>query len=341
MTGDARTVDVHHHFLPEEVMARLRAMARGEPRLVDHRISITLSPLLSDVPAHLAAMDAAGIDLALLTYSGVSVLGPEICRAVNDGLAAVAAGHPDRFLAAAHVDPDDRRAHDELGRCVTDLGATALALPCSTPTTALDSPALDALWAAAEELEVPVVLHPALLPAGASTDYGLERSCARPFDTTVAAVRLLCGVLPRHPSLRFVLPHCGGTAMFLRGRLSMFFSRPGDPAPSLPRTLREQRTEGLDEIFDGLWSRLWFDTAGTGGWSPPVAFAAAIVGAGRLMFGSDFPLESHSAATLRELVEMVDTLPVSPAERAAIAGGTALELMSRRSTAVTTREVAP
>lgn len=323
-----RVVDVHHHFLPEDVVAHLRRRAGGAPRLVDDRISITLSPALADAAAHLEAMDEAGVELALLSYSGVSVLGPAVCRDVNDGLAAVEAAHPGRFRAAAHVDPEDAGAADELGRCVTDFGFGALALACSSPSRQLDDAALDPLWRAVAELDVPVVLHPALLPSGAATDYGLERSCARPFDTTVAAVRLLCGVLPRHPTLRVVLPHCGGTAAFLRGRLAMFFGRPGEPTPSLPRTVTEQRREGLDVVFDRLWSRLWFDTAGTGGWPPAVAFTASVVGADRLMFGSDFPLESHSGETLAELVATVEGLPLSATEQAAVAGGTAAEMFA-------------
>lgn len=321
-----QVVDVHHHFLPEEVVADLRRRSGGAPRLVDDRISITLSPVLSDVDAHLAAMDEAGVDLALLTYSGVSVLGPEVCKAVNNGLAAVEAEHPGRFRAAAHVDPEDRRAPDELARCVAELGFRALALPCSTPTVDLDHRSLEAMWEATADLDVPVVLHPALLPRGAVTDYGLERSCARPFDTTIAAVRLLCGVLPRHPGLRVVLPHCGGTAVFLRGRLGMFFGRPDEAPSSMPRTVAEQRHEGLDAVFDQSWSRLWFDTAGTGGWSPAVAFTASVVGPDRLMWGSDYPLESHSAETLRELRTMVAELPLADQDRAAVVGGTAAAL---------------
>ena len=321
-------IDMHHHFLPEVVVDRLRRMAGGAPRLVDERISITLSPLLADVDAHLDAMTAAGVATALLTYSGVSVLGPEVCRDLNDGLAAVEAGHPDRFRAAAHVDPADPAAADELERCVSELGFGVVALPCSAPGITLDSPSLDPLWSVVAERDLPVVLHPAMLPKGASVDYGLERSCARPFDTTEAAVRLICGVLPRHPTLRVVLPHCGGTAVFLKGRLSMFFGRPGEPTPSMPRTRSEQRREGLDAVFGALWSRLWFDTAGTGGWEEVVAFTASVVGTDRLMFGSDFPLESHSAATMEELVAMVAGLPLAEADRAAIARGTAADLLS-------------
>jgi aminocarboxymuconate-semialdehyde decarboxylase len=327
-TPSRSVVDVHHHYLPPEVLAALGSLAGGASRLVTDRISITLHPLLADVDAHLEAMDAAGVETALLTYSGVSVLGRSVCATLNDGLASVHDAHPGRFLGAAHVDPDDASAVDELERCVEQLGFRALALPCSTPERALDDPALEPLWEAVEDLGLPVVLHPAMRPAGASTDYGLERSCARPFDTTTAAVRLLSGVFPRHRGLRVVLPHCGGTAVFLKGRLQMFFGPPGEAPPSMPRTVREQRRDGLVEVFSELWSQLWFDTAGTGGWVPALEFAASVVGCGRLMWGSDFPLESHSAETLRELASVADELPFGEAERTAIAAGNAKALFS-------------
>lgn len=323
-------VDVHHHYLPREVLAELRSQAGGASRLVTDRISITLHPLLGDVDAHLEAMDAAGVEVALLTYSGVSVLGRSVCAALNDGLASVSAEHPGRFLGAAHVDPDEGSAVDELERCVGELGLRVLSLPCSSPERALDDPFLEPLWEAVEGMGLPVVLHPAMRPVGASTDYGLERSCARPFDTTTAAVRLLSGVFPRHRGLRVLLPHCGGTAAFLRGRLQMFFGPPGEAIPSMPRTVREQRRDGLDEVFSKLWSQLWFDTAGTGGWAPALAFTASVVGCDRLMWGSDFPLESHSAETLRELVSVADELPLGEAERDAIAGDNARAFFSLR-----------
>lgn len=324
----APVVDVHHHYLPPQVLADLESRAGGAPRLVNERISITLHPMLADVDAHLEAMDAAGVDTAVLTYSGVSVLGKGVCTALNDGLASVEAAHRGRFVGAAHVDLDDESAVAELERCVRDLGFRLLALPCSTPERTLDDASLEPVWEAAEGLDLPVVLHPAMLPTGASTDYGLERSCARPFDTTTAAVRLLSGVLPRHPGLRVVLPHCGGTAIFLKGRLQMFFGRPGGPPPSLPRTVRERRLDGVDDDFAARWAQLWFDTAGTGGWSPAVAFAAAVAGTDRLMWGSDFPLESHSAATLRELVSVVDGLALDEDQRVAIRGANACDLFS-------------
>lgn len=324
-------IDVHHHFVPEAVHAQLRAMAGGAGRLVNDQISITLPANLSDAEAHLEAMDAAGIVAALLTYSGLSVLGSDLCRSLNEGFAELGGRYAGRFVGTAHVDLRDPAAPAELERAVGDFGFPAVALPCSAGEVDLDDPSLDPLWEMVDHLATPVILHPALRPRGATTAHGLERSCARPFDTTMAAVRLLCSVLPRYPDLRFVLPHCGGTAVFLKGRLLMFFAGPDHSGGrTLPRTRREQALEGLDAIFEASWSRLYFDTAGTGAWAPAVAFTAGVVGSDRLMFGSDFPLESHSPDTLRELVDMLASLDLSDGDRRAVATGTAADLFGLR-----------
>lgn len=324
--GGPPVVDVHHHFLPATVFERLKAMAGGARRLVTDRISMTLSEDLHDVDGHLEVMEAGGVDAALLTYSGVSVLGMAICRSVNDGLAEVQRDQPGRLWGAAHVALDEPlEAPAELERCAAELGFRSVALPTSAPGVTLDAPALDPLWEAVVGLGLPVVLHPALLPQGASTEHNLERSCYRPFDTTTAVVRLMAAVLPRYPGLRFVLPHLGGAAMILKGRLAMFYEPPGWPDPTgrrhLPRTRAEQRELGLDEPFEAAWSSFWFDTAGTGAWAPAVGLAATVAGPDRLLFGSDYPLESHSAATLRELVAIVGSLGLDgAAERAVLCG---------------------
>ena len=323
----AKVVDVHHHFLPRAVFDRLKAEAGGAPRLVTDRISLTLSADLPDVERHLETMAEGGVDAAILTYSGVSTLGAEVCRLLNDGLAEVQGAAKGVLYGAAHVFLKDAQAPRRLESAVRDLGLVAVALPTSEGEMGLDDPSLEPLWETIEALDTPVILHPTLLPRGATTDYGLERACARPFDTTIAAARLAYGVLPRHPRLTFVLPHVGGTTVFLRGRMAMFF-QPGDASrhrqwQGTAKTLREQRATGQNRQFDALWARFYLDTAGTGGWSPAVEMGVRVAGPGRLLFGSDYPLESHSGATVGELVEMVRSLPLEPAEREAILGGNA------------------
>jgi predicted TIM-barrel fold metal-dependent hydrolase len=332
MLEGTRVIDVHHHFLPRAVFDALKAEAGGAVRLVNDRISITLRDDLHSVDAHLRAMDEGGVDTAILTYSGVSILGMDTCRGLNDGFAEIQRQHRPRLYGACHVALQEPEASlPELERGIRELGLVAVALPTSALGVTLDSPTLGPLWRRIQALDVPVILHPALLPQGAPTDYGLERSCARPFDTTYAAVRLMNAVFPEFPNLKFVLPHLGGTSIFLYGRISMIsFEPPGWEIPpekrQIGKTQREQRALGLDAEFARRFQKFYFDTAGTGGWAPAVEMTAAVAGAERMLFGSDYPLETTSGATVRELVEMVGGLRLSVEDRRRIAGETAARL---------------
>ena len=134
MLEGQRVIDVHHHFLPRVVFDELKAQAGGAPRLINDKISITLSEDLHRVDSHLRAMDEGGVDAAVLTYSGVSVLGMETCRKLNDGFADIQQANPRRLYGAAHVpiqEPD--AAPRELERGVRELGLVAAAIPTSAP----------------------------------------------------------------------------------------------------------------------------------------------------------------------------------------------------------------
>jgi len=70
---------------------------------------------------------------------------------------------------------------------------------------------------------MPVFLHP---PYGlgnehyAKTSHSLFVALGFPFETTMAVSRLiLSGAFDRHPNLKFLLAHAGGTLPFLSGRL--------------------------------------------------------------------------------------------------------------------------
>jgi predicted TIM-barrel fold metal-dependent hydrolase len=331
MLEGQRVIDVHHHFLPRTVFDELQAEAGGAPRLINDKISITLSEDLHRVESHLQAMDEGGVETAVLTYSGVSVLGMDTCRKLNDGFAEIQRANRPRLYGAAHVpiqEPD--AAPRELERAVRELGLVAAAIPTSCPGVTLDQPALGPLWQKITELDVPVILHPALLPQGAPTDYHLERSCARPFDTTIAAVRLMYGVFPEFPALQVILPHLGGTSVFLRGRIAMFFEPPDFVPQSgkrgLAKTVADQHATGLHSQFEALWGKFYFDTAGAGGWPKAAQMTAEVVGTARMLFGSDYPLETYSGATVRELVEMIGHLDLHLEGKRAIAGVTAERL---------------
>src|SRR3954447_16564455 len=86
---------------------------------------------LSDFgPQRLEAMDAAGIVRAVLGLSGPGVqierdteVAVRRAREANDFLANEIAKQPDRYAGFAHLPMQDpKRAADELGRCMGELG---------------------------------------------------------------------------------------------------------------------------------------------------------------------------------------------------------------------------
>jgi len=94
-------VDVHHHYMPEMLFDRLAKMAGGK-RIVTNEISLTLHPSRKDLEAHIQCMDEAGITVSILTDQ-VQVMGAEVARALNDGIAEVEKKHPSRFRGCIHL----------------------------------------------------------------------------------------------------------------------------------------------------------------------------------------------------------------------------------------------
>jgi predicted TIM-barrel fold metal-dependent hydrolase len=108
-------VDVHHHYLPAALFDRLAAQAGGR-RIVTNEISLTLNPSRKDMEAHLKVMDEAGVKTAVLTDQ-VQVMGAEVARMLNDGIAEVERRHPDRFLGAISIAASSGRSRRRRQSC--------------------------------------------------------------------------------------------------------------------------------------------------------------------------------------------------------------------------------
>ena len=132
-----------------------------------------------DPASQVAAMDAEGLDLAVLFPSrGLFVLGLDssehigtdglepafasaIARAYNDWLADFARHAPDRMFGAAMVAPHDvEGAVLEARRAVEELGFKAVFLsPGCVNRRPWHHPAYDPLWAELQRLDVPITFH--------------------------------------------------------------------------------------------------------------------------------------------------------------------------------------
>lgn len=171
-----------------------------------------------DATSQLAAMDAEGLDAAILYPSrGLFVLGidgisPELGAAVagayNDWLAEFCQASP-RMLGAALVSTRDvPSAAAEVRRAVGTLGFKAVYLsPNHIDERRWSDPSFDPLWAACAELGVPVGFHgigriEAPLRKFA-TNFGMSNVLTHPAAIHAAFVDIIGGgVLERFPTLK-------------------------------------------------------------------------------------------------------------------------------------------
>src|SRR5262249_48310485 len=121
--------------------------------------------------------------------------------------------------------------------------------------------------------------------------HGMHVLVGWPFETSLAVTRLIfAGVLERHPGLKLILSHGGGNLGFLRGRLqSAYHCRGWEADPYYRNNLPLPPPESLD--------RLYYDTCALSAESN--RFLIEIMGADRVMFGSDYPFDIGDAEGTR------------------------------------------
>jgi aminocarboxymuconate-semialdehyde decarboxylase len=217
--------------------------------------------------------------------------GQDWVRRLNNAMAesvAPAAGRL-RAYATLHL-ADPAAAARELERATRELGMIGCMIPTSSPTSHLDAPAFDVLWETAQDLRVAVMLHPPTV-GPASCVPGMDRFgglYGRLIDTTMAAARiLLAGVFDRFPELRLILVHGGGFLPYQTGRLdNSFGGRGGAAEASMPS----------DYV-----KRFYFDTVLLH--SHAIAMLLDLVGAERVMIGSDYPFSVGAPPLTQALLE--------------------------------------
>jgi aminocarboxymuconate-semialdehyde decarboxylase len=135
-----------------------------------------------------------------------------------------------------------------------------------------------------------------------------------PFEDTVAALQLvMSGLTLRHPRIRVIVPHLGGTLPFLLGRIEGALGR--------------RRARGGPVAFDGdsapLFRKLWYDTVNAH--RAALRCACESFGVDRLLLGTDFPYMRD--AQLQYLLDVPYEIGLSEAEVTALLGGTAQTLL--------------
>jgi len=297
-------VDFQHHYTPRELFRE--DPGKGNRTFYDDRgvPAYSFHALLYDLDEHVAMMDEAGIDAAMLSCAE-GMCGPlDKCRLINDRLKEAERNYPGRFIGTAHAHPlGGPEAFRELGRCAEELGFPGVVITSEFGTT-LDDPALDPFWAECERRGLFVFIHPALRldHAEAFDAHDLARAVGREFSLVQAVIRLINGgVLDRFPRLTVQVAHLGGGIASVLGRIRSFQDK---DFWGTAGNARHGRLPARD--FDHyIRDRLVFDTAGFGGDIRSVKTALVELNPKRVVFATDYPQEIRSRAKVREFVDAV------------------------------------
>jgi len=307
-----RTVDVHAHCVVGQAADLLKRQVNR------HAAHLLAGQGLAE---RMRDMDTQGIDLAVLSimpnwYDVDRDLAAEVVRVQNTGLAEFCASHKDRFAAFASVAlqfPD--LAAEQLEHAVKQLGLRGAAIGGSVSGQELSDPKFHPFFAAAEELDVVVFIHPQASDVLAPRLKGngpLSMAVWYPLETTLALSHLIFeGTLDRFPGLKICAAHGGGYLPSYMNRsdhgCQVF---PNLCQPGVPN---KRPTEYLRQIY---YDSLVFTPEG-------LRHLVAEVGAERVMVGTDYPFPWVTDP----IDHVLKTPGLTDAQREAILGGTAARLL--------------
>ncbi|MCX5323379.1 amidohydrolase family protein [Streptomyces sp. NBC_00120] len=327
------TVDVHAHVLLHEV----EALVEGLPGLVDARAldarrngpaALAVNgPMISerllrltDVAARLAAMDAQGVDVQLVSpspshyhYWADEETAEKVYRLANEATAAHCSLAPDRLrgLGLAPLQHPEQ-AVGALQHAL-EQGMLGVEISSHAPGRELSDPAYEPFWSRAEDTGAIVFLHPFGCTLDERLDHWyLSNTVGQPTENAVALSHLIfSGVLDRHPGLKIVVAHGGGYLPTHIGRSDHAWSA------------RSDARAGCAHPPSSYLGRLYFDSLVHDPYVLRELVRAA--GADRVLLGSDFPFDMGT----EDPVGALRAGHLSDADFHAVRGGNAAALFRK------------
>lgn len=310
-----KTIDVHAHCQFNEASKLLGNAPPPTVRGADESVI--------EIEQRLAAMDAQVVDLEVLSinpnwYDRDRDLAGQIVKIQNEKLAELCASKPDRFAAFASLTlqaPD--LAVQELETAVKKQGLKGAAIGGAVNGEAFSDPKFHPVWAKAEELGVPLFIHPQGIPELGKRLAGngwLSNAVGYPVETTIALSHLIFeGTFDRFPGLKVIAAHGGGFLPSYADRSDhACLVSPKNCNPNIK--LKKEPTEYLRQIY---FDSLVFTPEA-------IRHLVAQVGVDQIVLGSDYPFPWQ----LQPVDHIFASASLSDDDKADILGRTAAKLLN-------------
>ena len=295
--GHHLVVDIHAHLNVAAAETAIRQAMPGLPKglpfscpasdAVNVRMFAAIGSKLNGVADRLTDMDRLGVDVQALSpnpgqyyYFSPPELGRELARTINDGIAEAVASAPERLVGIGTVPLQDvGMAIAEMHRAVRDCGMRGIEIGTNVGGRDLAAEEFRPFFAAAEELDILLFLHPLGFTQGERlSDHYLNNLIGNPLESTIAISHLIFGgVLDAYPGLKICVAHGGGYLPAYRGRM--------DHAYYAREDCRQHIARAPSSYLNQLWfDSLVFDRA-------QLDQLVATYGADRICLGSDYPFD--------------------------------------------------
>ena len=313
-------VDIHTHVYPATYLTLLRSRTQvpylldlpdksapprliilpsdDDPTLPAHQSGRPIDSLYSSIHQKLAFMKTHDITASVISLANpwLDFLspeeGPQWAEKVNNELEDICSKAQNSLYAFATLplSASASRITGEIHRLSLLPHIRGIILGTTGLSQGLDDPALELIWSALESAKLLIFLHPHYgLPSSVygprASEYGhvLPLSLGFPMETTIAFTRMwLSGVFDRHPALKVLIAHAGGTVPFLSGRINSCVQH--------ERHFPENEGGGRGpkrRLSEVLRENVWLDAVV---YSPAgVRAAVEMVGKDRVLFGTDHP----------------------------------------------------
>jgi aminocarboxymuconate-semialdehyde decarboxylase len=323
-----KVVDVHTHMLNDAYLAllkrhgggyKLKKVIGGQSGVFkDGAPFMTLMPGMFDYELRIRAMDAARVDIAIVTltspnvYWGSSKVSLQAAQVMNDDMAAQQKKFPDRIRFMCSLPwQHARHAVAELKRAVDELGAVGVMVLANIDGASLTDKKFAPVWKEIDRRSLPVLVHPSAPPGTGELDvmrYNLIASVGFMFDTSLAVARMIFdGFFDRYPNLKLIAAHGGGTLPYIAGRLDICF----DNMPACRERISAKPSSYLKRIY---YDSVVFQ-------QESLELALKVGGSENVLYGSDYP---HNIGDMKGCLARVDAL--APAQRDAVRGGNAMRI---------------
>jgi aminocarboxymuconate-semialdehyde decarboxylase len=320
-------IDCHAHLVPPALLDAIRAEKASFPsvKLIEEGGSLgfafagnkptrPVSKPLDDIAARLQWLDTNKIERQVVG-GWLDMFGNELpaeegtrwSRLINTHLLQAAKEQP-RFIPLAAVPlQDGARAAEVLKEAHSEgfKGAMIGTQPKGKGGV-LDDPSLLPFWEMANSLGSIIFIHPVFESGDDRVhDYGMANAVGRITDTLIAMSRLIyAGHVVRYSNMKVVAGIGGAALPYVIGRLRRNYS------------LDKDKLSDPDAALAAMYYDTIVQDART------LRYLADIVGAGRIMMGSDMPFPIGDLAPLK----IVQETSFTDAERASINGGLVTKL---------------